>query len=216
MTRAQIVLVVVVVVVLVALAVAGVLAARRRARSAALRNRFGGEYDRTVQRTDDRREAERLLAEREQQARALELRPLPPQSRERYRAAWQGVQTRFVDAPEQALSDADGLVADLMAERGFPVDTVDVREDLLSVEHTRVVEDFRAGHAIEQAVREGRADTEQVRRAMLHFRDVFEDLLGDRDHHDRDHHDRGDRDRDRDHQERGDRDGGGAPAAAGR
>ena len=179
MTRSQIVLLVIVLVVLVAGAL--LLLARRRARTASLRGTFGAEYDRTVQRSGDRRDAERELAERRERARALELRPLSAASRERYQASWVAVQTRFLDAPEAALSEADRLVGGLMEERGFPSGSRDSQEELLSVEHTAVVESFRAGHAIEQAAQDGRATTEQVRQAMLHFRTVFEELLGERD-----------------------------------
>ena len=176
MSTGQIVALVVVLVLLAA--VVALLLARRR-RTAALRGRFGPEYDRVVERTGDRRDAERRLAERQARAEALELRPLPAASRERYQSQWIGVQTRFVDAPESALGEADRLITQLMRERGFPEGSAESSEELLSVRHTRVVDSFRAGHAIEEASRDGRATTEQVRQAMLHFREVFEELLGD-------------------------------------
>ena len=89
------------------------------------------------------------------------------------------MQSRFVDAPVLALSEADALLTRLMAERGFPTDDVRTQEDMLSVEHAHVLDGFRAGHAIEQQNTTGNADTEQVRQGMLHFRQVFEELVSE-------------------------------------
>ncbi len=167
--------------VVVGLVVAGLVlaAVRKRRRRTELRETFGPEYDRTVESTGKRRAAERELAERKQRYDALTIRPLSTASRQRYLAAWDGVQTRFIDQPVLALSEADHLVTQVMADRGYPTDGVRTQEDMLSVEHSTVLDNFRAGHAIEQANRSDASDTEQVRQGMLHFRAVFEELLDD-------------------------------------
>ncbi|MCW2679540.1 MAG: putative secreted protein [Frankiales bacterium] len=170
-------------IVLAALAVLLVLAltvvSRRRKRTSELKGTFGSEYDRTVETRDKRRDAERELAERKARHEQLQIRPLSAASRQRYLTAWEGVQSRFIDAPVLALSEADALLTRLMAERGFPTDDLRTQEDMLSVEHTHVLDGFRAGHAIEQANSSEGADTEQVRQGMLHFREVFEELVSE-------------------------------------
>lgn len=167
----------VVVVLLVIAAVAA--AAKRRRRTSQLRGTFGPEYDRTVESADRRRDAERELAERKSRHEQLDIRPLSAAGRQRYLTAWDGVQTRFVDSPVLALSEADALLTQLLAERGFPTDDLRTQEEMLSVEHQHVLDGFRAGHAIEQRNSTGNADTEQVRQGMLHFRQVFEELVSE-------------------------------------
>lgn len=178
MSTTEIVILVVAVVV-VLLVIAAVVAAKRRKQTKDLRGTFGSEYDRTVEGSDKRRDAERELAERKARHDSLEIKPLTSASRQRYLTAWSGVQNRFVDAPVLALSEADALLTQLLAERGFPTDDVRTQEDMLSVEHADVLDGFRAGHAIEQQNTTGSADTEQVRQGMLHFREVFESLVGE-------------------------------------
>jgi hypothetical protein len=169
-----------VIVVVVLAVVAGLIAwSKRRKRTQELRGTFGSEYDRTVEGSDKRREAERDLAERKARHDELEIRPLSSASRQRYLTAWDGVQTRFVDSPVLALSEADALLTQLLAERGFPTDDVRTQERMLSVEHAHVLDGFRAGHAIEQQNTTDNADTEQVRQGMLHFRQVFEELVSE-------------------------------------
>jgi hypothetical protein len=179
MTTTELLVLIALLVVAVLAVVAVVMAAKRRKRSDGLRDSFGSEYDRTVETTGKRRDAERELADRQKRHDQLEIRPLSSASRARYLTAWDGVQNRFVDSPVLALSEADALVTQMMSERGFPTDDVRTSADMLSVEHSSVLEDFRAGHAIEQANTTKRANTEQVRQGMLHFRKVFEELVSE-------------------------------------
>ena len=184
MSTTELTLVVFVALVVVAVVVALLAVWKRRKtrdaeRSEQLRGTFGPEYDRTVEATGKRRDAEKELAERKQRHDALDIRPLPEASRQRYLAAWDGVQNRFVDRPVLALTEADQLVTQVMAERGYPTAGTRVQAEMLSVEDASVLDSFRAGHAIEEANREDHADTEQVRQGMLHFRTVFERLVSD-------------------------------------
>jgi hypothetical protein len=174
MSSMQIAIVVIVVVVVLFLAVGAVLLFRRRA----LRARFGPEYDRVVSEQDSRGAGERELRERERRHAELDLRPLDPSSRERYAAAWEEIQVRFIEAPDQAVGKADALVTELIAERGYPTGEFDQQVADLSVEHGRPLEHYRAAHGIHQANERGEATTEQLRQALVHYRALFTDLLG--------------------------------------
>jgi hypothetical protein len=174
-TQTVVTVVAVVAIVLLVALIASVVVRRRR--SAQLRDSFGSEYDRTVEETGKRRHAERELQSRREEHDALPLRDLTPAARERYTSEWTAVQATFVDAPVQALTQADALVTRLMGERGYPTEDFDEQARLLSVEHGQVLDSYRAAHRVELDSREERATTEAIRRAMLDFRQVFEDLM---------------------------------------
>ncbi|MEV6197853.1 hypothetical protein AB0M19_36355 [Streptomyces sp. NPDC051920] len=161
------------IVVVIALAVAAVYWMRRRR----LRERFGPEYDRAVERSDDRRTAERELREREQRHDALDIRPLPDGARDRYSREWINVQDEFVDRPEDAVHDADRLVTALMRDRGYPTEGFDQQMRDLSVEHGQTVDHYRAAHEVEFLSTHHQATTEQLRGAMVHYRALFDELL---------------------------------------
>lgn len=151
----------------------------RRARSGRLKKDFGPEYERTVEERGGRREAEADLRDRAERRDALELRPLAPAARERYAREWGDVQRHFVDEPAGSVGEADRLVTVVMRERGYPMDDFEQQADLVSVDHPTVVEDYRAGHA---AHGRGEASTEDLRQAMVHYRALFDDLLGSERH----------------------------------
>ncbi len=154
----------------------------RRARSRRLQEGFGPEYDRAIEERGDRREAEAHLREREERRESLDIRPLAPESRERYAQEWSDVQARFVDEPVSAVAEADGLVTIVMRERGYPMDDFERQAELISVDHPTVVEDYRAGHSAFGAHDRGEASTEDLRQAMVHYRALFEELLGSEHH----------------------------------
>jgi hypothetical protein len=168
-------IIVAVAVVLAIVAVWRIAAERRTAR---LRRDFGPEYDRTVAEEGDRREAERALRDREARRDRLDIRPLSEESRARHADEWQDVQARFVDEPAGAVGDADRLVGAVMRERGYPMDDFEAQAELVSVDHPGVVEHYRAGHAAYEAYDRGGSSTEDLRQAMVHYRALFEDLLG--------------------------------------
>ena len=176
------VLVAVLIVVVVVLAV---LLMRSR-RSHRLQEEFGPEYERAVEERGDRREAEAELAERRERRSQLDIRPLAPGARERYAERWQAAQRRFVDQPAPAVAEADALVSAVMSERGYPVsDEFDQRAADISVDHPVVVEHYRAAHAISLRATAGDASTEDLRQAMVHFRALFDELLGREERFDR-------------------------------
>jgi FtsZ-interacting cell division protein ZipA len=172
-TLAYIVIAVIVVIAVIAIAMA---ASRRR--SGRLQDTFGPEYDRTVQQTGDRRQAEAELAGRVDRRRQLTIVPLPEQAREQYIAQWQRVQASFVDAPVESVRQADALVSQVMTDRGYPVAEFEQRAEDVSVDHPAVVENYRSAHAIAVASGQGTADTEALRTAMTQYRALFDDLLG--------------------------------------
>jgi len=170
-------LVIVLVIALVAAIGAAVWLYMRNQRTEQLQSRFGPEYDRAVSEHRDQRQAERELEQRTERVDHLNIRPLTTAERDRYADLWRSVQARFVDDPSGATDEADQLVGEVMATRGYPVGDFEQRAADISVHHPRVVEHYRAAH--ELAVRNGRgdADTEQQRQALVHFRSLFEELL---------------------------------------
>lgn len=153
--------------------------AAQRRKSDNLRRRFGPEYDRTVAAKGSPERAEADLARREKRVQALDIRPITPGARARYNESWRALQARFVDDPSAALAQADRLLADVMRDRGYPVETaVDRRIENLSVEHARVIDNYRLGNAIVAKNARGQASTEDLRRAMVAYGSLFADLVG--------------------------------------
>lgn len=161
--------------------VVAALAARMYAESrrrSALQDRFGPEYDRTVSSADSRRTAERDLAERERAHESLDIRPLSEASRERLTDDWQRAEQRFVDDPELAAREADRIVRDVISQRGYPDDDFDQQAAAVSVDHPHVVERYRHGHQMVHGNgASGDERTEDLRKAMVDFRAVFEELV---------------------------------------
>ena len=177
MTTTQIVILVLVLLVVAAIAAYVMAQAKKRKH---LQSRFGPEYDRTVEGSGKRREAERELAEREERRRSLDIRPLPEQDRVMYADKWRTTQGDFVDHPEMAVRQADLLVAEVMGKRGYPVGDFDQMSRDVSVDHAGVVHEYRAAHEISDLNDRKQASTEQLRQAMVHYRSLFTELLDDR------------------------------------
>lgn len=170
-------LTIVIAVVVIAAIVIAVVAAQR-AKSARLQQRFGPEYDRTVRKAGDRSTAEKELAAREARVKKFHIEELPKGARDRYTEEWRTVQTRFVDEPQGALGEADALVANVMRDRGYPMESFDQQVADISPDHPQVVDNYRAAHAIAARSERGEASTEDLRQAMVHYRTLFTDLLG--------------------------------------
>ena len=157
----------------------------QRQRSEALRTRYGPEYERTVTQVGDKRRAESELVKRQERVAQLDIRPLSAEQCTSYMQQWRTVQARFVDDPKGAVTEADRLVEDAMKTRGYPISDFDQRAADLSVHHPRVVDNYRAARDIAHRHRRGEATTEDLRQAMVYYRDLFEDLLEDREHEER-------------------------------
>jgi hypothetical protein len=161
----------------IVLAVAVAFVALTGLRTRRLRERFGPEYDRTLEKRGGRRQAAAELGSRVERREGLEHRPLTTEARERYVASWKRVQATFVDDPGGALTDADELVNAVMSERGYPMDDFEQRAEDISVDHPQVVERYRSAHGIAKKNEEGLATTEDLRQAIKHYRSLFEELL---------------------------------------
>jgi hypothetical protein len=173
---AGIIVVIVVAVVVVAALVIGLMAAGRRRR---LQQRFGPEYDRVVGKHDSKRKAEAELTERERRVKELDIRPLSDSARARYAEQWTVLQEQFVDTPTDAVAASQVLVGTVMNERGYPTtDRSQVLADL-SVEHAQTLSQYRAAEEISESARAGTASTEDLRQAMIHYRALFRELLGE-------------------------------------
>lgn len=169
-----IVLLIVAAIVVIALAV---WAATRQRRTGRLQERFGPEYERTVAESGGRWEAERELVQRQERREQLDIRPLAPDAQRRYTEEWRLVQERFVDDPAGSVREADRLVGQVMRERGYPMDDFEQRAADVSVDHPGVVDDYRTAHDIATQSERDEAETEDLRRAMIHYRSLFTDLL---------------------------------------
>jgi hypothetical protein len=151
----------------------------QRRRTVQLRTKFGPEYERTLTESGDRRRAEASLTERAERVQSFHLRPLSSDDRARFVEHWAKVQVRFVDAPAGAVAEADQLLGDVMAMRGYPVGEFEQRAADISVDHPVMVENYRVAHEIALRHASGQATTEDLRRAMIHYRALFEDLVRD-------------------------------------
>ena len=149
----------------------------RRRTAAGLRQKFGSEYDRAVLAHGSERKAESKLEDREKRVEKLKIRDLDPTEHERYSKQWKSVQSRFVDSPKGAVAEADDLVSSVMKTRGYPVSDFDQRAADISVDHPRVVENYRSAHEIALRLGKDQATTEDLRTAMIHYRSLFEELV---------------------------------------
>jgi hypothetical protein len=167
------------IIVLVLAAGVGVFLAGPVARSRRLRKRFGPEYDRVAGEGQNKRLGEAELAKREERVRGLELIALTTPARDDYTAQWADLQERFVDMPGEATADAERLVGSVVKDLGYPEDDFEQMVADLSVNHAGAVGDLRAAHYIAGKSAADEASTEELRVALLHYRELFTELLAD-------------------------------------
>lgn len=172
-------MVMVIAVIVIALIVAAVIAffTSRKRRSQKLRAQFGPEYDRVLQQEGDSRKAEGVLEFRQKRREKFNIRPLSPADRSSFAGRWNEVQARFVDDPRGAVTVADSLVTDVMQARGYPIGEFEQRAADLSVDYPLIVDNYRAAHDIALRQSAGKASTEDLRQAMVHYRALFQELL---------------------------------------
>jgi len=171
-----VVIAIIVIAVLVAIGVAiTVMRSRTRDR---LQKQFGPEYEHQLHEAEGNRlKAESALLKREKRVEKFDIRPLSPEQRARFADEWQQVQAKFVDDPQRSVAQADALLAEVMKARGYPVEDFDQRAGDLSVEHPRLVENYRSAHDIAVKHSRGEADTDDLRNAFIDYRALFEELL---------------------------------------
>ena len=152
----------------------------RKRKTARLRTQFGGaEYNRAVKEGGSRQKAEAVLDKRADRVESFHIQPLGPGDRTRFVESWRRVQARFVDGPGGAVTEADQLLRDVMSTRGYPVSDFEQRAADISVDHPLVLEHYRSAHEIAVRQTQGQASTEDLRQAMIHYRTLFEELVGE-------------------------------------
>jgi len=156
-------------------------------RTRKLRGEFGPEYERTVSSAESKREAEAELAARKERRESFDVRALTVEERARYADEWQAVQAQFVDDPNGAVIRADSLIQSVMVDRGYPMEDFDQRAADVSVDHPRVVENYREGHRLYRKAAAGEGTTEDLRQAMRAYRRLFEELVEEGDLDDADY-----------------------------
>lgn len=171
-------LIVVLVVALIA-AIAIFYFAYSKRRTDTLREKYGDEYDRTLENAEGRRDAEADLIEREERVEELTIRPLTPAEHDKYVERWTATKAEFVDNPQNALTQADDLVTDVMTTRGYPTTDFEHRHKDLTVEHGDVAKRYLDGHDVRERARKDGADTEEMRAAMKHYEAMFDRLIDD-------------------------------------
>src|SRR5215203_6221955 len=146
----------------------------QKTRSEQLRRDFGPEYDRALEGSGNRKNAERELEERQKRVEGLKLRDLTPDDQKRYADEWRGIEARFIDNPAGTLDDADRTARKVMVDIGYPMTDAEQQAADLSVHHASVVEHYRTAHIVMQ---NNDASTEDIRQAMVHYRSVMDELL---------------------------------------
>jgi len=167
---------------LVVIVIAGIatLIFLRKHRTAGLRGKFGdAEYARAVKEGGNRRHGEAGLDKRTERVEGLHVRPLALADRTRFEDSWRRIQARFVDGPASAVTEADQLLGDVMATRGYPVSDFEQRAADISVDHPLVLANYRTAHEIALRQTKGQASTEELRQAMIHYRTLFEELVSE-------------------------------------
>ena len=149
----------------------------QRQKTRRLRQRFGPEYTRAMNELGGRTKAEAELTKREQRVARLNITPLAPADAARFSKAWNALQSRFIDNPAGVVAEADLLVRELMVKRGYPMGDFERRAADISVDHPGVVTTYRAAQAIAARDERGEADTEELRKAVVHYRTLFDELL---------------------------------------
>lgn len=173
-------IVVAVLVMIAILAVVAWMIAQRR-RTNRLRAQFGPEYSRELEGTRDRHRVEEKLEDRRERVEHMHIQPLSHRDRARFIESWRMVQAQFVDNPGAAIAEADRLLTDVMSARGYPATNADFEQRAadISVDHPIVVENYRTAHTIAALHSRGRATTEELRQATIHYRSVFEELINE-------------------------------------
>jgi hypothetical protein len=171
--------VIIAIVVIVAIvAVVGFLMMNNKKKESDLKEQFGPEYEREIQRTGSKGEAQKELEDRKKRVRSYTIVELSPEDQRKFSEEWRLIEAHFVDDPGGAVKDADEMVGRLMVARGYPMSDSDTAAADISVDHPEVVSNYRSAHVIVGEHEGGRASTEALRQAMMHYRAVADELLG--------------------------------------
>lgn len=169
--------VVIIVAIVVVIAFVAYMFMRSRRSHEELRQHFGPEYERLAKEHGPN-QAEKELEARERRVEQFNIHPLSPTQRDQFANDWRSVQAMFVSDPGKAVGEADQLVGNVMKAEGYPMENFEARAADISVEHPDVVEKYREAHRIEQEHKQGKATTEDLRKAMIDYQALFESLIG--------------------------------------
>jgi hypothetical protein len=112
----------------------------------------------------------------------LDIHPLSHTERRMFQTEWKACQARFADDPDRAVYEADETILALMRARGYSAKDDVERFENISAAHPRLAADYRQGRSLVVRHRQGEASTEDLRQAMVHFREVFSELIGEEQH----------------------------------
>jgi hypothetical protein len=149
----------------------------RKGNTFQLHNRFGSEYDRAVVEQGSERKAEAKLADRQSSVDKLKLRDLGDAERDRFLTDWHSIESRFIDHPKRAATEADKLISSLLRARGYPITNFEQSLEHISIYHSRIIEFYRSAHAVVARSGKAEASTEELRVAMIDYRTLFDDLV---------------------------------------
>jgi hypothetical protein len=152
----------------------------QRKQTRRLEQRFGPEYGRALAALGSRKEAEAELKAREQRVGQLNIVPLTPADAAQFSQAWKVLQGNFVDNPKGVVVRADQLVREVLLKRGYPMGDFERRAADISVDHPSVVSNYRVAQVIAARDQRGEANTEELRKAVVHLRALFDELLEER------------------------------------
>jgi hypothetical protein len=107
----------------------------------------------------------------------MPIRALTPDECDYFAGRWRIVQEHFVDDPRDAVAKADRLITEALSAKGYPMGDFEQKAADLSVDHPRVVQNYRTAHEIAGQDSTGRATTEDLREAMRLYRSLFEDIV---------------------------------------
>lgn len=170
-------IVVIVIIVLIAL---GVWWSARQRKVSQAQQQFGSEFDRAVEEHGGNKQAAASdLEDRKERVEQVTIHPLTADERQQYADEWKSIQTQFVDDPGDAVTRADDLITRVMDRIGYDANEYGQREDVVSVKYPDAVENYRKAHDIAQMQENGEASTEDLRDAMLRYRTLFEQIVGE-------------------------------------
>jgi uncharacterized protein YneF (UPF0154 family) len=149
----------------------------RRQRSKRYQNKFGPDYDHTVKTMGNEKKAQTEMDERQKHVDTLNIRALSLSERDRYLAEWKAVQAKFIDQPGQATVEADHLIMEVMQLRNYPVSDFEQRAADISINYPELVSNYRLARAIAIKNEQHKADTEELRQALVYYRSLFDELL---------------------------------------
>jgi hypothetical protein len=175
MSPTYLIIAVVVIVVIMGAIMAPMFARRRKSQK--FQNKYGPEYDHTVQTAGNEKKAQAELNGRQKHVDTLNIRPLSVSERERYQSEWTAIQAKFVDQPGQATVEADHLIMEVMKVRAYPVSDFDQRAADISINYPNLVSNYRAAREIAIKNEQHTATTEELRQALIHYRSLFDELL---------------------------------------